>query len=90
VKELRKNMHKSKNIETIKLERQQKLQETNEKKQSLARQGSKSQLSLLKEILYDDQQLKNLILKSDSTLKVVQSFFNDDNESTDFGNKVFF
>jgi hypothetical protein len=36
----------------------------------------KAQLALLKEILYDDEQLKSLIHKSDSTLKTVQDFFN--------------
>jgi hypothetical protein len=39
--------------------------------------NSKAQLALLKEILYDDNQLKNLLLKSDSTLKTVKDFFNE-------------
>jgi hypothetical protein len=53
-------------------------------------------LALLKEILYDDDQLKNLINKSDSTLKAVQDFFRDgeliapqtDNNHKNFTNKV--
>jgi hypothetical protein len=38
----------------------------------------KAQMALLKEILYDDEQLKKLILKSDLTLKTVQDFFEED------------
>lgn len=41
---------------------------------------NKAQLALLKEILCDDEQLKNLINKSDSTLKLVKNFFNDDED----------
>ena len=55
---------------------------------------SKAQLALLKEILYDDEQLKNLILKSDSTLKTVKDFFkSNDNETSilsQSNNKVLF
>ena len=42
--------------------------------------SSRSQLALLKEILYDNEQLKQLITKSDSTLKTVQDFFQEDDE----------
>ncbi len=36
---------------------------------------------MLKEILYDDEQLKKLLSKSDLTLKTVQNFFKDDEEA---------
>ena len=36
---------------------------------------------MLKEILYDDEQLKKLMTKSDVTLKTVQDFFNDDEQA---------
>lgn len=51
-----------------------------------------SKLALLKEILYDDEQIKNLIVKSDSTLKIVREFFDDDTNSSHFKNfaKVIF
>lgn len=43
--------------------------------------SSRSQLALLKEILYDNEQLKQLITKSDSTLKTVQDFFQEDDDT---------
>ncbi len=53
----------------------------------------KAQLALLKQILLDDEQLKSMIFKSDSTLKTVKSIFqeNDDNQSliSNSNNKVF-
>ena len=66
-------MHISKNVDLIKYEKQQQLMTLNAKKSS---KDPKAQLALLKEILYDDEQLKSLIHKSDSTLKTVQDFFN--------------
>ena len=48
---------------------------------SKKKQDAKTQLALLKEILYDDEQLKSLIHKSDSTLKTVQDFFTLDNSN---------
>jgi hypothetical protein len=45
--------------------------------------NNKSQLALLKEILYDDQQLKCLLQKSDSTLKLVKHLFDDNNDEED-------
>lgn len=36
---------------------------------------------MLKEILYDDEQLKKLMTKSDSTLKTVHDFFNEDEQA---------
>lgn len=78
--EKRKQAHQSKNIDLIKYEKQQQQALKVNKNQS-----AKAQLALLKEILYDDEQLKNLINKSDSTLRTVQDFFSldpDMNQST--------
>ena len=69
----RKQAHQSKNIDLVKYEKQQQLMSKVSK--------NKTQLALLKEILYDDEQLKNLINKSDSTLKTVQDFFSLDPEN---------
>ena len=52
------------------------IKESKKQSQLKTTDNSKAQLALLKEILYDDNQLKNLILKSDSTLKTVKDFFN--------------
>ena len=51
-------------------------------------QDAKAQLALLKEILYDDEQLKSLIHKSDSTLKTVKDFFNVDSDNHQLNGKV--
>lgn len=85
-KECRRQSHKSKNADVVKQEKAEIRAAVNAAaaagKKSHSAKGceSKSQLSLLKEILHDDEQIKNLILKSDSTLKVVQSFFSDDDK----------
>lgn len=50
--------------------------------------SSRSQLALLKEILYDNEQLKQLITKSDSTLKTVQDFFQEDDDTDRTGTRL--
>ncbi len=56
------------------------LKDKREQQLKSASGNSKAQMALLKEILYDDEQLKKLILKSDLTLKTVQDFFEEDNQ----------
>ena len=52
------------------------------KEQAREANNQPSQLAMLKEILYDDEQLKKLILKSDMTLKTVQDFFHEEDEQS--------
>ncbi|RNA06536.1 spindle and centriole-associated 1-like [Brachionus plicatilis] len=81
--ERRKAVCKSKNIDHVKFENQKKEILKNKNNQPT---DTQSKLALLKEILYDDEQIKNLIVKSDSTLKVVRDFFDDETNSANFKN----
>lgn len=77
--ERRKLACQSKNVDVVRYEKQKQTMLKSKKEQQKI-SDSKSQLALLKEILYDDEQLKKLILKSDMTLKTVQDFFAEDDE----------
>ncbi|CAF0822130.1 unnamed protein product [Brachionus calyciflorus] len=79
--ERRKASCKSKNIDLVKFENQKK-----ELLKSKKSNDPQSQLALLKEILFDDEQVKNLIMKSDSTLKVVKDFFEEDDNNLNLKN----
>jgi len=64
------------------------------KRSELKTADPKAQLALLKQILLDDEQLKSMIFKSDSTLKTVKSIFQDDQDDnqsliSNLNNKVF-
>uniref|UniRef100_A0A2C9LCX3 Spindle and centriole-associated protein 1 n=1 Tax=Biomphalaria glabrata TaxID=6526 RepID=A0A2C9LCX3_BIOGL len=71
---LRKEAHKSKNHLSVKLE---KLQQERKSKSQLT--GVEAhQLAIIKEVLYDQQQLQNVLAKSDSMMAVVKDLFGDD------------
>lgn len=78
--EKRKQASQSKNVETVRYDKQR--QAMLKAKKDETNLNSKQQLALLKEILYDDDQLKKLIQKSDLTLKTVQDFFTEDNDNS--------
>lgn len=52
---------------------------------------SQTRLALIQQILYDDEQVKSLIDKSDSTIKLVKDLlanFNSSNEDNTNGNEI--
>lgn len=58
-------------------------------KKNILKNDPQVQLALLKEILFDDDCLKNMINnKSDNTLKAVQNFFNDQNDNEDDNSSI--
>lgn len=84
LKERRRQLAISKNTDLVKFEKQQQIMSSNAKKNK----DAKMQLALLKEILYDDEQLKSLIHNTDSTLKTVKDFFLLDNQSANNNNHL--
>ncbi|XP_059142949.1 spindle and centriole-associated protein 1-like [Physella acuta] len=70
---LRKEAHKSKNHMSIKLEKLRK-----EKQKSRLTEAESHQLAIIKEVLYDQEQLQHVLAKSDTMMSVVKDLFGDD------------
>ncbi|XP_067677892.1 spindle and centriole-associated protein 1-like [Haliotis asinina] len=66
--------HKSKNHMTVKLE---KMRKAKQKNTSLS-QAEARQVAIMKEVLYDQQQLHDTLSKSDKMMAVVKDLFGDD------------
>ncbi|XP_062600724.1 spindle and centriole-associated protein 1-like [Saccostrea cucullata] len=74
--EQRKASHKSKNALAARLEKQKK---ANAAKQNLSISTAEArQLAVMKEVLYDQQQLHDVLSKSDKMMAVVKDIFGDD------------
>ncbi|XP_005106693.1 spindle and centriole-associated protein 1 [Aplysia californica] len=70
---LRKESHKSKNHISVKLEKMRK-----EKQRKKLTGAEAKQLAIMKEVLYDQQQLESVLAKSDTMMAVVKDLFGDD------------
>ncbi|KAJ8040499.1 Spindle and centriole-associated protein 1 [Holothuria leucospilota] len=75
--ERRKEVHQSKNLAAVKADRQMRaLMKANRKK--LLSQDDSERSSLLQEILYDEEQMRDAISHSDRVMAVVKDLFGDD------------
>ncbi|ESO88089.1 hypothetical protein LOTGIDRAFT_234670 [Lottia gigantea] len=75
--ERRKTAHKSKNHMTYKLQQMRKVNKREENNGQIT-QNQARQLAIMKEILYDQRQLKSVLDKTDNMMSVVKDLFGDD------------